>query len=355
MTTRHADERALAALVAEARQDAPVMPDWAGMEQRLMEGLAEARPRETSRANRGARALAGAAAALAAGLALFVGSGAGQDGKAGTATVEHSLPEQHPAVAAARNSLPAVGAAIDAPTGERTLDHAGHANWTLERGGLARLEAVGDVVAIELQRGALRARVVPKALAESFVVRVGSARIAVHGTAFRVERSDDGVSVAVTEGVVAIGPVGGPAFEVSAPGTARVSLAGLRIDAARPAGTETKESPDSRSEAASQTDVSRAAGKRTTTPGVATPTVDDVLRVVRGCLANNTVARGDLSVSVRTRLSMRVLATGQLDAVEFAPPVAPAVRRCVDGAVAGMQLGQTEAGFDVVRTVELSH
>lgn len=133
------------------------------------------------------------------------------------------------------------GDVVEASEGPVSFGRSGVLRWTLSAGGRVRVvsgvgrEEPRHVIALE--SGALDVDVVPldertpkdgDALqgAERFVVEVGAARVAVHGTAFRVVRSSRGVVLEVVRGVVAVGPVAageGSGRLVEAP--ARVSFA----------------------------------------------------------------------------------------------------------------------------------
>jgi len=199
--------------------------------------------------------------------------------------------------------------------------------------------------------------------------------VAVHGTAFRVVRLGNRVRVEVTEGVVGVGPVGGPSFDVAAPSSATTTLDGVRTDlrhAARDTGGKNAERPRT-----GPTEVA-AAGEpesapqepeeaSSATPGEGTPQVsaraprasgsppstDGIVAAVRRCFREQTVASGDLHVTVSTQMSLRIQASGRIGEAVFTPPLAPGVRRCVDDGVGAMKFDASPDGFAIDRVLEL--
>ncbi len=257
----------------------------------------------------------------------------------------------------------AIGATILASTGPLRIEHRGHATWTLDGDSEAHLESLGDVVTVVLDRGALSARVVKSPRPESFVVRVEKTRIAVHGTAFRVERLGSTVRIAVTEGVVGVGPIGQAPFELPAPSKATVTLDGIRVDQAgasrRPA---VQDGPHPATEdgrgvpppAAGTTEEEATATTAAGTPaGVARMSVDRVESVVRECFAKHTMSRGDLRITLRTSMSLRASSTGKIIEAAFDPPLADGVRTCVDVGVRQIHLASPSGGLSVERVLEL--
>src|SRR5581483_1630809 len=122
----------------------------------------------------------------------------------------------------------AVGDVVESGTDAVVVDHDGQATWTLSPDSSAHVEELGSVIRVALDRGVLSAKVAKSPRPESFVVRVEGTRIAVHGTAFRVSRLDHAVTVEVTEGVVGVGPLHGPSFDVAAPGSTTTTFEGVR-------------------------------------------------------------------------------------------------------------------------------
>lgn len=145
------------------------------------------------------------------------------------------------------------GDVVEASEGPVRFGREGVLAWTLSAGGRLRVvsgighEEPRHVVALDA--GALDVEVVPVEAtsnldragdpvpAERFVVEVGGARVAVHGTAFRVVRSSQGIVVDVSRGVVAVGPregAPGSGHRLEAPQRAAFGLDGRAYRALPP-------------------------------------------------------------------------------------------------------------------------
>jgi hypothetical protein len=375
---------ALDRLVAEARREQTPEIDWDAMEASLLPRLgqpARFAPVARSRTRRPVM-LALAAAALTGIAAAAVG------------IVNHQRPETPPAVTAALqapqtpshvasakngNAL-AVGDVVLADTVPVVVEHAGQATWTLEPDSAAHLEELGGVIRVALDRGVLSAKVQKSPRPESFVIRVEGTRVAVHGTAFRVVRLGHGVRVEVTEGVVGVGPLHGPSFDVAAPASATTTFEGVRADprhAARSIATRPSERARELAEAPAPEEAATepeapaepeaaelGADNATGGPGFAArapressslPSPDGVVDAVRRCFREQTVANGDLHVTVSTQMSLRIQASGRVGEAVFTPPLAPTVRRCVDDSVGAMKFASSTSGFAVDRVLVLEH
>jgi len=342
VSTRDPKRELLARLIGEAKNESIPEVGWDDAEERLRERLSAERPaRRASSLPLGGLVLAAAAAFGAA--ALFV--------------AREGHPPNPPAPVIAEVSAPAVdrhhldgdalsqGAKVASDDRPVVVEHAGRATWTLAPNSVLHVESLGSVIQLALDSGSVSAHVVKSPKPESFVVRVERTRVAVHGTRFNVERTGDSVHVAVAEGVVAVGPVGGKSFEVRAPGAATLSLDGVRTDEhvtrTRRVVKATGEAPKPAQEP--ETD----GGDRVA------ESVDGIVAGVRSCFAENTFSRGDLKVSVQTRMSLRVLASGHVEEVDFTPPLAPAVTRCVDAMLSTSTFPATQNDFVVERLLGL--
>ena len=166
--------------------------------------------------------------------------------------------------------------------------------------------------------------------------------------------------IAVTEGVVAVGPIGEAPFELIAPSSATVTLDGLRADQAAPSVVGAAPVVTSRSAEAPL--ASSAPGKEkaktpvTATTRTSSADVDRMVASVQECFGEHTVSRGDLRVTVLTRMSLHVQAetVGLAQQSPTRPSTwLPAVRTCVDEAVAQTRLAPSDAGFSVGRVLEL--
>ena len=87
----------------------------------------------------------------------------------------------------------------------------GVASWALAPRSTVVIASLGVPHLLVLEEGEVTAQVVPKpssATQESFAVEAGPSRVAVRGTVFSVDRSDDRVTVQVHHGKVMVGPAG---------------------------------------------------------------------------------------------------------------------------------------------------
>src|SRR5690606_27787373 len=104
------------------------------------------------------------------------------------------------------------GSVIESGAEPVQLSLEGVATWTLTPGSRARVRSISVPHVVELEHGTIVAEVVPRydtsALIEAFAVEVGGTRVAVRGTVFSVERIGDMVDVEVTRGAVTVGPAG---------------------------------------------------------------------------------------------------------------------------------------------------
>jgi hypothetical protein len=220
--------RALRLLVEELRAEAvPAMP-WEGSEARLLAALGPAPVvRATAAPSVLGRAFAFVAAAACIALGLSSQGGA-PHGLSPVAThaaspVDVARIAAAPGEAGARGDrdLEAlrVGDVVESGAEPVTFARAGLVRWTLAPGSrvVVRSGALGDSGAtpahvVALERGSLRAEVVPRdpaeGLTEPFAVEVEGTRVAVHGTAFTVTRSVEDLVVDVEHGTVAVGPTG---------------------------------------------------------------------------------------------------------------------------------------------------
>src|SRR5690606_35927912 len=194
--------------VADVRRTEAPELDWSAVEARLMQRVQHAGFRGV-REPRGRGASAWLLAAAVATTAVFSVLSFRSNPSPGSASAA-------PTSAQEQATLPRAGglsvgqrvAAGDAPL---VFEHAGLAKWELLPGGSAEVRALEPSVVIQLQAGQLRAEVVPSARSESFAVEVGGLRGAVRGTVFSVTREGQRALVEVSEGGVAVGPVGKPA------------------------------------------------------------------------------------------------------------------------------------------------
>ena len=336
-------ERALSRVLSEVRAESAPELDWERIEARLGE-----EPRMPPADGTPSRGLRAAFVLAAAGLALTIGWVAA-GGRAPMASP--TLPE------APRHALDGdtlgTGSRIDAITDEVAVEHARHSRWTLERGGRASVTTGGGIVRVELEQGALVARVVPSQKQETFVVEAAGTRVAVHGTAFRVALTADHVDVAVTEGTVLVGPRDRPGSgrPVSANENSSFSLSGVPLVGETPANPKaSRPSVDHRG--ASGTGRPRELAEQ--------PSIDEVEKVVSQvlelgatCFQSRTATANGVRVTASTTVTLRALPNGGVELVALDPPLAPPVQRCVLEGLRTLAIAESQRGIQVVRRMEL--
>ncbi len=282
------------------------------------------------------------------------------------------------------------GDVVEAVEGPVRFGRDGVLAWTLSAGGRVRVvsgighEELRHVVALEA--GALHVEVVPldergvvaergaaaPSTQERFVVEVGDARVAVHGTEFHVVRSSQGIVVDVARGVVAVrravdAPGSGQrleaphraAFAVDGTGyrelparraSARAEVGAVGRDDAPVAARSTdhaSQSPDEQYAGLSQQlDVTRGHGSGSApahrpapatqdTPIAAVPptagawTSERVRGEVISCIVRSAAARSsNVRVTVESRLVVDVAPDGLTRGLRFDPPLRPDFQAC---------------------------
>lgn len=411
-----ASARALRLLIDEVRMSEPPELDWERVERQTLASIDSA-PVEQARRPRTAGALVFAAAAAA--LVMMV---AGQRGPSPTArhgaarTIDvATLPVAHESVTVpatpgparplqpgyrlSSNQTPAAVEAHDAPV--RFLEP-NVAGWVLEPGSRAVVEHVGLPTEIALERGTVRADVVPRSAAEGFVeafiVDAGGARVAVHGTSFSVERQGDRVLVEVTHGIVSVGPAGhrggttgsllasparaafsaadGHLIEVyaapadTAPAAEPSAITARNDEAARPSAsasaaspgepdasaTASADGPAARNDArnaepspvahadkAPVADSAASAPEEEKAPEVPKPrliSVDEARAIMVACLsADVTTGESDATrVTVSTQVTVQLGADQKVSTIVFDPPLRPDLQSRCGGALFGSAL-----------------
>jgi hypothetical protein len=336
-------ERALDRVVAEARAERGPELDWDRIAARLDE---EPRMPDALRApSRGLRpALLLAAAAVLLVIGWFAAGG----------RAPIALPtEPDPALRALDGDAIAAGSPVDANANDVSVEHAGRAKWTLERGGHATVRSEGGVVLVKLDRGALVARVVPSLRRETFVVEAAGTRVAVHGTAFRVALTKDRVDVSVDEGVVLVGsrehPGSGQSLTANQRSAFTLSGAPLtgELSAREPA------SP-------------RVADRRLTPSSnrprdlPPQPSIDDVEKAMSqvfelgaACFQSRTATANGVRVTASTTLTLRALPNGRLELSGLEPPLAPQVQSCLVEGIQKLAIAESLEGIQITRRLEL--
>jgi len=360
MSDRDPRRSVLRRLVHEARAEKPESVDFARVEERLLSEVRRAAPP----AKRPSPKLAWGAVALAACATLWLVTGRG---------APTAVPQSAPAPIAVVDPLQRDGDALAPGTrvtsAERSVSvtHAGRATWELAPGSSALLAERGERITVELERGSVRSEVVPSPRPETFVVLAAGARVAVHGTVFRVSLEGGRVQVQVREGVVAVGPRGAaPAFLLKAPASGEFSADGLTGHVDGPPSTGIH---SSRGEPIKPGRV-RAAPSVGATPSTSAasvsvelpkePSIDDIesgiarsVDIASDCFRRHTQSAEGVQVTVRTALSLEIANSGAPTHVEFQPPLSPDAEICARDGISKITFAPSEQGAKVTRLLEL--
>jgi len=352
-------EAVLKRLVREARAEKPPEIDWSGVEQRLLRQAT----RGTPQPRRASHPLAWAALAVAAAAALWLASGPTHQGPAPApqASVESSEPLRQ-----SGDSL-AIGTRVVAKDREVSVDHVGRATWTLSPESSAILAGKGERLTVHLERGSVLSEVVPNPKPETFVVEAAGARIAVHGTVFRVTLLGERVLVEVREGTVAVGAQGAEAaFFLKAPAHGDFATDGRsgRIDG-HPQGdaTERRRAPlrPTPLRAPSVTPPSSAAVPAPSAELPSEPSINDievgiasVVEATSDCFRRYTSKNADgVEITAHTALSLKIADSGAVLASDFQPPLSPDAEKCARASISQIRFAASKQGADVTRLLEL--
>lgn len=250
---------------------------------------------------------------------------------------------------------------------------------------------------VVLERGALEADVVPQPdgspMTERFVVETAGVRVAVHGTKFTVERGTDEVTVEVLRGAVTVGPAGHRGLTTGhllvAPARAAFSLdsarmarllppettpiaatlggtgsrplaagtvspegeaSGAGIEPSEPTSDEsdTASTPDGPPQPPQSGDPNQASGATEPTTEAQDPsapqqvlTLSDARARMVACLrapASSSQARESVRVTISSTVRLSLDASRRIVAVQFTPPLKPALQGKCAGVVLGRRL-----------------
>ncbi|MBK7585679.1 MAG: FecR domain-containing protein [Myxococcales bacterium] len=350
MSDHDGESKALEHVTRELRNVEAPEPDWERMEQRL---LARIDADETRTRRAGGYRIAAVLAAAAAILLLVGGVFRGQ---------RQDVAENPPAAAAPATRVfgPSAGqlSGAELSVGDEVIagahalivDHPGRARWTLDPSSHATVAGVGDVITLRLTSGALNARVVKSDKPETFVIEVDEARVAVHGTEFRVVRAAEGISVDVTEGVVAVGGRGLAAgFFLRAGDTGQFSSDGRsgHVKQAAVAEAPATEPPSKPSVSAMRPALPVAPSA--TELGKA---LDQIASAAASCFASG-AAQGEVRVQLRTDVAISLGADGKLQTVRFDPPLSPTATECVLRQTAKVRVPESSKGGAAQRALLL--
>jgi hypothetical protein len=396
----HGASRALRSMIDELRAEATPELKWAEVERKLMIEVAKsdaARAAQRAAAPRSPFMQAFAFAAAAALIALGVstansGAPTAQAPHAAKVAVDVAKIQAAPgelgesgARDLAQLAAGDVVATSDAPV---TFRREGVVAFTLAPSSRITVRSVGNSrgigTTVELEQGALRAEVVPRpaseGLVEAFAVEVARTRVAVHGTAFSVGRTDSGITVDVEHGTVAVGPTGnvgvttghilvGPSratFSLDGGATSRflsrepapaapAIIAAAPITAATPLGapaiTDAQDAVPSApgahlavaphlAVAAIEAPIAPAPAAPPAIPAASAPTaLSEVLISARlhECFERASLGIADQTnaVSVISVLHITLQADGSVRSAIFDPPLKPELMACAGGAISG--------------------
>jgi len=384
---RDRSQEALERLIVELRAEPAPELDWDRVEARL---LREPKLVARSAASVLASRLRWPAMALAAAAAVFV---VAKRPHAPMAVVPPKVTAQLARGPLNGDTL-ALGTRITAGNQDVVVEHQGRARWTLEPHATAFVSNAGEFLTVQLENGALSAAVVPNTKPETFAVEAGGTRVAVHGTAFRVERSGDRVLVQVSEGTVAVEPTqthSEPSFLLRRDSRGNFALDGrsgsvegnasVVVGSASPQShrqiAHASQPPKGTPAPAQPADTAPAATTTTTTTTTTTaaqamvvapaaqalplqPSISDIesgvssaIGLLNGCFRDQTHSAG-IRVSASTGMTLSVANDGTVQSVTFSPPLAPAVEDCAVLGLRTLTFAHSAEGVTFTRLLELT-
>lgn len=372
------EEAALDRLVRELRAEPTPELDWDRVEARL---LSEPRPEPLSVTQRfSSRLRVPAMGLLAASVVALVVLH-----RAPTAT--QLRPVAQMASGPLNGDKLALGTRVTAGNHNVVVEHAGRARWTLEPHATAFVSDAGEFLTLQLESGALSAAVVPNTKPETFAVEAGNTRVAVHGTAFRVERAGDRVLVAVSEGTVAVEPTqthSDPSFLLRRDSRGNFGLDGRTGTVEGNASVVVHDTQgQSHREIAQLADAPRATPHPAAKHGVALPAavhdqaapatpgsrtlplqpsisdiengVSSAVGLLNGCFRSKSpAASNSVSVSASTGMTLSVAPDGSVQSVTFSPPLAPTVEDCAVLGLRQLTFASSVEGVSFTRIIELT-
>ena len=374
---RRPEEQALKQLILELREQSAPELDWQRMETRLLQAP-KPEPRNAvlsflSRLRLPAAGLVAAAAVAAVVLARR---------PAPTAALPVAKVSNEPL----NGDQLALGTRVTAGNRALVVEHHGRARWTLEPHATASVSDAGEFLTLRLEAGALSAAVVPNPKPETFAVEVGGTRVAVHGTAFRVERVADRVLVSVSEGTVAVEPTGShsaPAFLLRRDSRGSFALDGRTGNVEGNASAVMSDSgarshreiaptehaavahPSAPATHANNHLNTAAPTADEPTPQLASalpvqPSISDIESGVSSAVVlmnrcfHDLTRSGDIRVSANTGLTLTVSGEGAVKSATFAPPLAPAVEDCAVNGLRSLAFAHSVEGVTFTRVLELT-
>ena len=369
------EQRALERLISELRAEPLPELDWQRLEARLSQ---EPKPVLRSRAIELASRLRLPAVAVAAAAALFVAT------RPRTPAANAGKAVAQIAAGPLNGDRLAVGTRVTAGNRSVVVDHQGRARWTLEPHATAFVSDAGEFLTVQLESGALSAAVIPNTRPETFAVEVAGTRVAVHGTAFRVERAGDRLLVQVSEGTVAVEPAqshSDPSFLLRRDSRGSFgldgrtgSVEGNASELVRDAGRESRREIAPWVDAPRTTAPKRAASASNALTAAAPPLappasrqslpqqpsiseiesgVSSAVGLLNGCFRDNTHSAGN-RVSASTGMTLIVGPDGSVRSVTFSPPLAPAVEDCAVLGLRKLTFARSIEGVGFTRMIEVT-
>lgn len=358
MSRERRQQASLEQLIREARAEQPSEPDWSRVEAALM---TQAR-REKPQAPRQSSGVVWGVVAVAAAVALWFGLGTSEQPQA---PFTQASGAQAPARDRDGDALE-LNSSIEAKQTAITLSHPGHAVWKLLAGSSAWIAERGERIVVHLDHGSIIARVVPNPKPETFVVETNDARVAVHGTVFRVTLRNGRLLVKLHEGSIAVGPKGGaPAFMLKAPASGDFALDGRSGDVRGSVPSEPNDAPSELPKSVPARGAARPVLPSATPPVASVDLPDElsigdieagVSRVVdatSGCFRQFNEPKPGLEITVRTALTLKVQPDGSVSEVDFQPPLAPNIESCATTSVSQIRFAGSKQGSSVTRMLEL--
>ena len=368
---RRPEEQALDRLILELREQKSPQLNWDRVEARLMrEPTPEPRSATLSFLSRLRLPAAGLVAAAALATVFMARQPAPQPAKQTAKLSQAPL----------NGDQLALGTRVTAGNQPIVVDHAGRARWTLEPHATAFVSDAGEFLTVKLENGALSAVVVPNPKPETFAVEVGGTRVAVHGTAFRVERLAERVQVEVSEGTVAVeasGTRSTPAFLLRRDSRGNFALDGrtgsVEGNASAVVGDARAQSHRSVTKSGSGAPATRAHAAAAATPHgkpevapeppqalPVQPSISDIesgvssaLALMNRCFHDQTRSTGN-RVTATTGLTLSVASDGSIQSVTFAPALAPAVEDCAVSGLRALTFAHSVEGVTFTRVLELT-
>jgi ferric-dicitrate binding protein FerR (iron transport regulator) len=388
---RRAEQAALERAISEMRAEPSPALDWERIEARLMR---ESKPQARSNAARFLSRLRVPVIALgAAAAAAFAVS----SHHSSTPVAAHA-PVAKLVNGPLNGDQLALGTRITAGSQNVVVEHQGRARWTLEPHSTAFVSNAGVFLTVQLESGALSAAVVPNTKPETFAVEAGGTRVAVHGTAFRVERTADRVLVQVSEGTVAVEPTqthSDPSFLLrrdsrgnfgldgrsgTVEGNASVVVRKAGPESHREIGAHSSTQPAAPHSAPSPPHVTSGTPPATPEPENAAtasaqaqpqaqtqtqtlpiqPSISDIengvssaVNLLTGCFRNQTTSAGN-RVSATTGMTLSVSSEGAVQSVTFRPPLEPPVEDCAVIGLRQLTFAKSTEGVTFTRVIELT-